>query len=141
MPDQKLSEKEISKLYSDAYPPASATISNETPSADNIHIIQFACKFIYDDGTNDNEGGNVDVPPGGQYTLTAHYSGCCRGYVVVAQVRFNDGSTQTVGNTATTPAGYCGGNVLWHIRLQTMRKQGTPTSAQNVELWCDPPMA
>lgn len=133
-PKTALNANELAKLLELAYPPASTTILNELPADWRMNITQAACKFVYDDGANDNEGGNVNVPSGGSVTLTATNTGCCRAYFVLCKVTDSSGQSQTVSNQATVPGGYCGGNLRWHIVPQTQVAQGVAAAGMAIEL-------
>lgn len=130
-----LAEKELHHLFSSSYPPASATFINDLPPDWGANIVQIGCKFVYDDGTNDNKGANVNIPGGGgQATLVATASGCCRAYFVVMKVRFSDGSEQNLFNNATVPSGECGQNLRWHVTPKTTVEQGVAAVARPIEL-------
>jgi hypothetical protein len=139
MSEQKaIDEKELSKLFSAAYPPASATFINDLPADWRANIVQIGCKFVYDDGTNDNKGANVSIPGGGgQATLVATYAGCCRAYFVVMKVRFSDGSEQNLANSTTVPAGECGQNLRWHVVPAATMEQGISVAARPIQLKVD----
>jgi len=131
-----MSQKEMGKSDLDvlnrAYPPASVLALNEIPlEYGNYRITQVAVKFMYDDGTNDNKGVHVDVPFGGSATVVASYTGCCRSYFCLMNVKVPGGQVQTVSNTANTPAGYCGGQVKWHLGIARQFDQNG-TYAQGV---------
>lgn len=96
-------------------PRPSVVVKNETSPRGAVHIIQIACKFIYDDGFNDNQSKNTDVAPGGQDALYAVHDECCRSYIGFLQVRYPDGTTETLAGSKNVEAGYCGGELIWHI--------------------------
>ena len=125
MPEHKaIDEKELTKLLARTYPPASATFINDLPPDWKANIVQIGCKFVYDDGSNDNKGASVNIPGGGNSAmLVATNTGCCRAYFVVMKVRFSDGSEQNLFNNATVPAGQCGQNLRWHVVPQATVKQ------------------
>jgi hypothetical protein len=128
-------EKELSKLLAAAYPPASATFINDLPPDWQMNIDQIGCKFVYDDGHNDNKSASVNIPGGGQQaTLVATYSGCCRAYFVVMRVRDSSGGVQSLANSTTVGAGYCGGNLRWHLVPKSQITKGAPGVARAIEL-------
>lgn len=109
--------QDIELLNSGYY--ASATYYNDVPADWGVTIIEVACKFIDDDGNNDNKSASVNIKGGGNsYTLNSTYQGCCRQYVVLMKVR-DRGNEETYANAATVESGYCGGNLKWHLVPQT----------------------
>lgn len=97
------------------YPPPSVLVRNELDPKTGVHITQIACKFIFDDGHNDNPSKNTNVAPGGQETLSSTYTDCCRAYFVLMTVRYPDNSTEVLSNSTTVDSGYCGGQLTWHL--------------------------
>ena len=132
-------EKELATL-AQAYPPASCTFINDLPPDWKINIVQIGCKFVYDDGANDNKGANVNIPGGGaQGTLTATYTGCCRAYFVVMKAKASDtGQEWNLANSKTVDPGYCGGNLRWHLVPQTQIQKGQPGTAKSIVLVLEP---
>lgn len=102
---------------SNEYPKASCTFRNQLPPRWQVDIVQIGCKFIYDDGHNDNKGRVVRISGGEEDTLVASYSGCCRSYVVIVQARAFDGTDEKFHflDTATVEPDYCGGNLTWNL--------------------------
>jgi hypothetical protein len=109
------SEKDLKKIFSAGYY-ASATFFNDLPPYWQVNIVQIGCKFIDDDGHNDDKARNVNIPGGGaSATLNSTYNGCCRAYIVVMKARAADGQEWNFANSATVEDGYCGGNLKWHL--------------------------
>jgi hypothetical protein len=108
----------------------SAIFQNDLPANWNIHIVQIGCKFIYDDGHNDNKAATVDIPGGGaQGVLTATHSGCCRAYFVVMQAReMTTGEVWNFVNNATVEQGYCGTTFTWRLVAERQVKLGDVVS-------------
>jgi hypothetical protein len=124
-----MSEEEATAVLRNGYY-ASCTWFNDLPPYYGVNIVQVACKFIDDDGNNDNKGANVNIPGGGQsYTLTSTYQGCCRSYIALSKARAADGKEWVFPNTTTVEDGYCGGNLKIHLVPETKFLAGTPTDA------------
>lgn len=109
---------------------ASCTWFNDLPPYYGVSIVQVACKFMDDNGNNDNKGAHVNIPGGGQsYTLTSTYKGCCRGYLAVSKARASDGKVWDYVNPATVEQGYCGGNLKIRLVPENKFRIGTSTDA------------
>jgi len=141
MSDEKNQEVEITdaaeldKMLSSGYPPASCTFINDLPPRWQVDIIEIACKFIYDDGYNDNKGRRVRIGGGGQSsTLTASYDGCCRSYITLMKAKAFDGTNEewVLPNSGTVKQGYCGGNMKVHLVPETKYVKGTATGKHAV---------
>jgi hypothetical protein len=106
---------------------ASATFFNDLPGYFNVFIVQVGCKFIYDDGHNDNKGANVNIKPeGGTHTLVASHNGCCRSYIIVAKAKHKtNGQEWNLADTATVEQGFCGGNFKWHLIADSKVAKGS----------------
>jgi hypothetical protein len=82
--------KELARIFREGYF-ASCTWFNDLPPHWQIDIVQIGCKFIDDDGNNDNKGANVRIQGGQNGTLTSTYKGCCRSYIAVSKARAVNG--------------------------------------------------
>ena len=118
-------------------PVPSVLVKNELDPKSAIHIIQVACKFIDDDGNNDNQSKNTDVPPGGQDILYGTYDHCCRSYIGLMQVRFPNGDTQVIANTKSVDQGYCGGQLTWHLIPAAAIAKDWPSHLEPVQFVID----
>src|SRR5882757_9306444 len=113
------------RKLADAYPAATCTFTNDLPASYGVDIVQVACKFIYDDGTNDDKSASVDISAGGQVTLTADNTGCCRQYVALSTARRRvDGKEWSFVNPATVDDGYCGGQLIVHLGTKSDAEVG-----------------
>lgn len=124
---------ELKKVFSVGYY-ASCTFFNDLPPDWQIDITQEGCKFVDDDGHNDNKAAYVRIMSGQSYTLNSDYNGCCRGYFIVAKAVSADGRDWNLANSATVEAGKCGGNMKWHLVPKKSYEKGTPTNTAPFEL-------
>lgn len=117
---------------------ASCTWFNDLPPHWQVDLVQIGCKFIDDDGNNDNKGANVRIRGGESGTLTSTYRGCCRSYIAVSKARAANGEEWNFVNTATVEPGYCGGNLKIHLVPEAKFAKGaageTPPFKAVVEL-------
>jgi hypothetical protein len=125
--------QELKDLFSTGYY-ASCTYFNDLPPYWQVDIVQIGCKFVDDDGNNDNKGANVRIQSGQNQTLTSTCQGCCRMYFVVMKARAADGNEWNLANSATVESGYCGGNLKWHLVQKTKFMKGDVTNAAPFEL-------
>lgn len=111
----------------------SCTIINDVPTDWGAVIIEVACKFMDDDGHNDNKGSAVNLPGGGSsYTIVSSYEGCCRAYIGLVKVRYH-GKADVYPFTATVESGFCGGNLKWHLTPSAQFKPGAAAGAKPFE--------
>lgn len=104
---------------------ASTTFFNDIPADWGVTIIEVACKFIDDDGNNDNKTANVNLGGNGaNYTLNSTYKGCCRGYFGAVKVK-DRGKVDVYPYAKSVEDGYCGGNLKWHLVPETQLKKGS----------------
>jgi hypothetical protein len=115
---------------------ASVTWINELPPYYGVNIVQVGCKFIDDDGHNDNKAANVNIPGGGQsYTLTTSYEGCCRSYIAVSKARAAaDGREWNFVNPYTVEPNYCGTNLRIRLRDSSKVQQGTSLEGSQFQM-------
>lgn len=117
-------EKELESVFSGGYY-ASCTFFNDLPPRWEVDIVQIGCKFIDDDGNNDDKAAHTRISGGRNQTLTSTYKGCCRSYIIVMKARASDGEEWDFFNTATTESGYCGGNFKMHLVPEKAFAKGT----------------
>ena len=117
-----VSKSLVELLDSPSYPVASCTFTNELPARWEVDIVEIACKFIYDDGHNDDKGKVVTIKSGQQDTVIASYTGCCRSYVTLTKAKATDGTGETwvIPNAGSVDAEYCGGELT--VRLVPKKK-------------------
>jgi len=127
-------EAEFEELLTGYY--ASCTYFNDVPSDWGVTIIEVACKFIDDNGNNDNKGSATNLPGNGaSFTLNSSYNGCCRSYIGLVKVR-DRGQIDIYPFSKTVDAGYCGGNLRWHLvpsRARPTEPEGKPRRFELVE--------
>jgi len=123
--ERQLPDKEAENLLAKRYDPPNVVFMNQLKPDSQIHIIQVGCKFAFDDNYNDNKVANVDIAPGGQYTLNSTYGDCCRGYLILIKVRHPDGKMQQMAGSATVPDDYCGGTLKYHLVPKRMVRKGS----------------
>lgn len=125
--------RELEKMLANRYPPASVTFFNDLPPRWQVDIIEIACKFMYDDGRNDDKGKKQlrIKGGGGQETLTATHDGCCRAYIALTKAKAFDGTNEewVIPNTATVEDNYCGGNLKIHLVAETNFSKGAPAGS------------
>lgn len=98
------------------YPPPSLLAKNELNPKTGIKIIELGCKFIFDDGTNDDKVKSTNIAAGGQDELFSTHTDCCRAYFpVLIKAQYPDGSTETIIDNATVEPDYCGGQLIFHL--------------------------
>ena len=132
-----LSGKDAEALLQGGYY-ASCTWFNDLPPYYGVSIVQVGCKFMDDDGNNDNKAAYPNVAGGQNYTLTSTYQGCCRAYLAVSKARAQDGKEWNFVNPATVEQGYCGGNLKIHLVPETKFQQGTATNAPPFRIVVEP---
>jgi hypothetical protein len=127
-------EADLKKMFTKGFY-GSATFINDLPPYWQVSIVQIGCKFMDDDGNNDNKAANVNIPGGGaSQTLTSTYNGCCRAYWVVMKARAADGKEWNLFNSTTVEAGYCGGNLKWHLVPETKFSKGAAEETPPLKL-------
>jgi hypothetical protein len=126
--DRPIEGGDLKNLLNQGYIP-SCTFYNDLPPHWQVNIVQVGCKFIDDDGNNDDKGAHVNVPGGQNYTLTSTYRGCCRSYIAVSKAKAKNGEEWDFFNTATVEDGFCGGNLKIRLVPEAVFAKGTSTKA------------
>ena len=120
------------------FPEALVTFHNKLPARWQVDIVQVACKFIYDDGHNDDMGQTVRIRAGETHTLKSTYSGCCRSYIVVVKGKVFDGTDEDFNwfDSPSINPEECGTLLNWYLVREQDKPQGAATSSteQPVEL-------
>ena len=109
------------------FPEALVTFHNKLPARWEVDIVEVACKFVYDDGHNDDMAQKVRIRAGETHTLRSSYSGCCRAYFTIVKSKAFDGTDEDFlsPGTATVEQGKCGTLLNWYL----VRKQDKPQGA------------
>jgi hypothetical protein len=119
-------KNELNEIFSSGYY-ASCTFFNRLPPRWEVDIVQIGCKFVDDNGHNDDKAANTQIKAGQNQTLTSTYKGCCRTYIIVMKARASDGKVWNFFETATVESGYCGGNFKMHLVPERTFAKGAST--------------
>ena len=113
------------------FPEALVTFHDKLPPRWQVDIVEVSCKFIFDDGYNDDMGQKVRIRAGESYTLKSSYSGCCRSYITVVKAKAFDGTDEDFVSfdTATVEDGKCGTLLSWYLVREQDKPQGATLSS------------
>lgn len=113
---------------------ATATFINDVPKDWGVTIIEIGCKFIDDDGNNDNQVKTVNIQGGGEsFTLKTTHEGCCRGYFGAVKAK-DRGQVDVYPFAESVPAGKCGSNLRWHLTPTRYIDQGAAVAELPLQL-------